>query len=39
MVQQKNNKDKFIKTVESAGVPRMGPGGELHGTIWDCPYS
>ena len=25
-MQQKNNKDKFIKTVESAGVPGMGPG-------------
>ena len=35
-MQQKNNKDKFIKTVESAGVPGMGPGKSytgLFGTV------
>ena len=31
-MQRKNNRDKFIKTVESARVPGMGPGRELHGT-------
>ena len=36
MAQQKNNKDKFIKTVESARVPGMGPGESymgLFGTV------
>ena len=36
MVQQKNNRDKFIKTVESARVPGMGPGESytgLFGTV------
>ena len=33
MVQQKNNKDKFIKTVESAGVPGMGPGKSYMGVL------
>ena len=36
MAQQKNNRDKFIKTVESARVPGMGPGESymgLFGTV------
>ena len=32
-VQQKNKKDKFIKTVESAGVPGMGPGKSYTGVL------
>ena len=31
--QQKNNKDKFIKTVESAGVPGMDPGKSYTGVL------
>ena len=33
MAQQKNNKDKFIKTVESVGVPGMGPGKSYMGVL------
>ena len=33
MAQQKNNKDKFIETVESAGVPGMGPGKSYTGVL------
>ena len=33
MAQQKNNKDKFIKTVEPAGVPRMGSGKSYTGLL------
>ena len=35
-MQQKNKKDKFIKTVESVGVPGIGPGKSytgLFGTV------
>ena len=32
-MQQKNNKDKLIKTVESVGVPRMGPGKSYTGVL------
>ena len=41
MAQQKNNRHKFIETVESARVPGMGPGesymgvqGTVHTARW-----